>query len=302
MKMRYPNTGLEVFCRLVGKSRQAYYLHQHAYTKREREQRLVIEMVLFIREELPMLGSKKLLYLLSPSFEASNIKIGRDKFLNLLRDNGLLIRRRKRSILTTKSNNEIIPFVNLAKDLNISGINQLWVSDITYIPVGSSFSFLSLITDAYSRKIVGFCLHPTLHTDGCIIALKMALSTSSTNIDGLIHHSDRGIQYCSNLYTNLLKSNKIKISMSDRASPQQNAIAERVNGILKQEFGMSKTYNSHQSALESAQNAVKKYNEIRPHASCDYLTPAEAHLTTSKFKKRWKDYTKKKFGVKQFQG
>ncbi|MCJ8292447.1 MAG: IS3 family transposase [Crocinitomicaceae bacterium] len=146
------------------------------------------------------------------------------------------------------------------------------MSDITYIQTQDGFSFLIIITDAYSRKIIGFSTDKTLHTEGCLKALKTALmQANQVSTKNLIHHSDRGIQYCSYVYIELLKTHNIQISMSDKGSPQQNAIAERVNGILKHEFGLKKTFVSHQAVFKAVAEAIRKYNKIRPHSSCDYL-------------------------------
>ena len=168
----------------------------------------------------------------------------------------------------------------------------MWVSDITYITLEESFAYLSLITDAYSRKIVGFYLAETLEAIGCINALQMAIDGCS-DCRSLIHHSDRGIQYCSLNYVDLLKRNHIKISMTEKGDPLENAIAERVNGILKEEL-LQQKYPDFETAQQCVAKAIIIYNALRPHSSCDMLTPQIAHLQTGKLKRHWKNYYKKK--------
>jgi putative transposase len=160
------------------------------------------------------------------------------------------------------------------------------VSDITYISLKEKFCYLSIVTDAYSHKIIGYNLHPTLHSNGPINALLMA-AKSKRGI-ALIHHSDRGSQYCCAEYVKMLEHYDIKISMTEKGDPYENAIAERVNGILKEEFLLNKTFSSFSEAAQSVNNAIDKYNHIRPHESCDNLTPVQAHDQNGYLRKRWK--------------
>lgn len=237
---------------------------------------------------MPRLGTRKLYYILTETLEKHGIRIGRDKFFDLLERYGLLVRRRKRKrIYTTDSNHRFNRYPNLVKEAEPNAANQIWVNDITYISLRGGFAYLSLVTDGYSRKIVGYCLYPTLQRQGPINALRMALG-GSEGINGLIHHSDRGIQYCCDDYTALLKSSNIQISMTERGDPYENAIAERVNGILKGEFGLDKIFLNFDEALKAVAQAVDTYNTLRPHASCDYLTPEMAHQKQGIIKKRWK--------------
>ena len=159
--------------------------------------------------------------------------------------------------------------------MRINHINQIWVSDITYIHLNNDFLYLSLVTDAYSKKIIGYSLFPTLETKGPLKALKMAIGQKGKS--HTTHHSDRGIQYCSKEYVNTLNDNFIRISMTDKGDPYQNAIAERVNGILKGELGCDKVFNSVNQAYEHISNAIEKYNCLRPHMSCKLLTPNQKH-------------------------
>lgn len=198
MKAKNPEMALEVLCRLVGRSRQAYYQKRHKHEKTTREHRLIIEMVEIIRKDLPQVGGRKLFFLLEPSFHASSIQIGRDRFFNVLRQYNLLIRKRRKRITTSISPDDLRVYSNLIKKLVVDHPNQLWVSDITYIRTQGGFSFLSIVTDAYSRKIIGFSTDRTLHTVGCLKALKQDLTQANKpTLEELIHHSDRGIQYCS---------------------------------------------------------------------------------------------------------
>jgi transposase InsO family protein len=179
----------------------------------------------------------------------------------------------------------------------VNGPGQLWVSDITYLRIRDGFVYLSLITDAYSRKIVGFHLSQHLKAQSCIIALNKAINSWTATRQALVHHSDRGIQYCCDMYVSLLMEKGIKISMTQNGSPYENAMAERVNGILKDELGLDKTFASYADAVAPTHRAIDIYNRLRPHMSCGYLTPEQAHLKQGNLKKAWKS---KKATVKLF--
>jgi transposase InsO family protein len=254
------------------------------------EEVVILKMVEEVRAEMPRLGGKKLYFLLSTPLQAHSINIGRDRLFSLLGEYGLLVRRRKRrKPLTTNSDHPFFKYPNLIRELEVMRPNQLWVSDITYIPSGSGFCYLSLITDAYSRKIVGWCLWQNLKRDGTVQALNMALGdVDRSRAHRLIHHSDRGLQYCSHEYTDLLAMNGITISMTEKGDPYENAIAERVNGILKTEFGLGERFYSYEQAAEQVKSAIDIYNKRRPHASCNYLTPEQAHSLQGKLKSKWK--------------
>jgi transposase InsO family protein len=217
------------------------------------------------------------------------IIIGRDAFFDLLSECNLLVRKRKRrKPITTFSDHWMRKYPNLIEGFYPTAPNQLWVSDITYIIVGNGFAYLSLITDAYSRKIVGFYLSIDLSADGCIRALEMALDNNPV-LRRLIHHSDRGSQYCCSDYVKILNDNFIKISMTQNGDPRENAIAERVNGILKDEL-LEKSHLNYGEAVRNVSIAISIYNHQRPHGCIDYLTPAKAHFRSGKEKKRWKNY------------
>jgi transposase InsO family protein len=174
----------------------------------------------------------------------------------------------------------------------IEAPEQLWVADMTYISIGYDFNYLSLITDAYSKRIMGYYLHPYLNNEGCIEALKMALGNRS-NTSQLVHHSDRGVQYCSYTYVSMLRDNKITISMTNSGEGYENQIAERINGILKTEFKLCQVFKSRAEALHAVKISINAYNNLRPHMSCNLLTPIEAHFTTEPLIKRWKNCRKK---------
>ena len=221
----------------------------------------------------------------------NGIKIGRDKLFTILRNHKLPIDRKRGNPKTTQSNHWFRRYPNLIKKLEIAQSEQLWVADITYISVGYDFNYLSLITDAYSKKIMGYCLHPYLSNDGCIEALKMALSNRILPTS-LIHHSDRGVQYCSYDYVFLLKEHSISISMTESGEGYDNQIAERINGILKTAFNLHQIYKSRTDALLAVKRSINAYNNFRPHMSCDFLTPVEADTTDQMLVKRWKNSRK----------
>lgn len=220
---------------------------------------------------------------------AHSFQIGRDAMFDLLAERGLLVTKRKRrGPITTLSKHRFKKYPNIIRDFIPIAPNQLWVSDITYIRLVDGFAYLSLITDAYSRKIVGFYLSKDLSAQGSLRALKMALA-NNPNIVGLIHHSDRGVQYCCDAYVKLLQDNNVKISMTEKGDPLENAIAERVNGILKQEL-LEEVFQSFEAAQKEVAIACSTYNHLRPHGSINNLKPADAHLQTGEINKRWKNY------------
>ena len=236
-------------------------------------------------------GTRKLLVMMQAFARGHKIDMGRDRLFTLLRERNLLVRKRKTRARTTFSKHMFRKYKNLIRGFTPQAPNQLWVSDITYIGTVDGFAYLSLVTDAYSRKIMGYCLSQTLEAAGSIQALQMALSDITAK--GLIHHSDRGVQYCCNEYVQILKTNGIKISMSENGDPLENAIAERVNGILKVEL-LNDDYVHFNAAVASVEKSVMIYNKIRLHSSCDMLTPEMAHQRAGPLKKHWKNYYKKK--------
>lgn len=252
----------------------------------------IVQQVTKIREQLPGVGTGKLHHLLTDFLAEQQIKLGRDKLYDLLREHHLLRTKRRRRVRTTNSQHPFYKYANLTQELSISCPNQLWVSDMTYIRTGNDFSYLSLITDAYSHKIVGWALDTTLQTKGTLAALQMAVKNLQKGKERLIHHSDRGIQYCSKEYIQLLCSHNIQISMTNQGDPGENALAERINRTIKDEFNC-RAFLSFDLAKAAITKSILAYNQLRPHASCDYLTPNQAHQQQGPLKKRWHKYERK---------
>jgi len=280
-------------CALFGKTRHALYDHQWRRSREIFTDDIILKCVKDLREQLPRLGTRKLLYKIEPLLQAHGIKVGRDYLFDLLGRHRLLIRQRKRKIITTDSRHWMHKYDNLIKDLDCHRPEQIWVSDITYIRMGNQWGYLSLITDAYSRKIMGYCLRTDMLAAGPIEALKMAINNRRYKDQPLIHHSDRGSQYCSENYVQVLKGNNISISMTQNGDPYENALAERMNGILKTEFNLYGSQYGFEQTYQMVKESIAAYNSLRPHSSCDYLTPDQAHQLKGSMKKRWKSYPKK---------
>ena len=255
-----------------GLKRDAYYKFKDRADKRLKLEQQVLNIVKRRRKSLPREGVRKLVKSLDDEFTKANLKVGRDTLFNVLRKHQMLTLRKKYSARTTNSYHRFYKYNNIIKDIEVIRPNQVWVSDITYIRTVKGFCYLALITDMHSRKIVGYDLSDSLELNGCVRALNKAIYQAK-NIKQLIHHSDRGIQYCSNVYTQILKRNKIGISMTEENHCYENAMAERVNGILKDEFYLDQTFMSVAHAKRATKNAINLYNEIRLHLSLDYKTP-----------------------------
>ncbi len=280
---------------MFGKTRQAYYKKDNDIIKELANYELIVTLVKNERIKQGRLGGRKLFYKIMKQLPGAH-HIGRDKFFVLLRDNNLLVRKRKTRVITTDSYHWLHKYPNLIKDIVPTHPNMLWVSDITYIRVGDEFMYLFLITDAYSRKIIGWKLADTMEAENGLKALYMAMSQIQVQCEGLIHHSDRGLQYCSSKYVNYLQKNEIRISMTENGDPRENAIAERVNGILKTEWLYDMELKTATQAQEVLYSIINIYNSERPHMSIEMLTPEQAHLRTGELKRLWKTYTKKKKG------
>jgi putative transposase len=287
MKQYYPRVGLGQLCGLFGKTRQAYYDHSSQLSSRNMGKAIVLDMVQRTRQQLPKVGMIKLYNMLSEHIDNHGISMGRQRFCQLLRDNELQIKKRRTYARTTNSDHRFKKWPDLAAGAPPRATGELWVSDITYLTIKAGFIYLSVVTDAYSRKIVGYHLSQNLKSHSCIIALNKAIS-SIPNPVGLTHHSDRGIQYCCDEYVTRLQSSNIRISMTQSGSPYDNAIAERVNGILKNELGLNAVFENYSAAVGPTHKAIDLYNNIRPHMSCGYLTPAVAHQSNQELKKMWK--------------
>jgi len=255
-----------------GLKRNAYYKHKNRADKRLNLEQQIINIVGKKRKSLPREGVRKLIKSLDNEFTKANLKVGRDTLFNVLRKHNMLTLRKKTSARTTNSYHRFYKYKNIIKNMKVTRPNQVWVSDITYIRTVKGFCYLALITDMYSRKIVGYDISDSLELNGCVRAIKKAIYQAN-DIKQLIHHSDRGIQYCSNVYTQILKRKKIDISMTEENHCYENAMAERVNGILKDEFYLDQTFDNLAHAKRAAKSAINLYNEVRLHLSLDYKTP-----------------------------
>jgi transposase InsO family protein len=254
----------------------------------------VVQYVLGIREKDPKIGADKLWRMYLSHF-AEEFRVGRDAFRSILHERGLNLRHRTRATRTTDSRHNLPTYPNLVKSVIPLRPNQIWVSDITYIeiedptsPQGYTFVFLTIIMDAYSKRILGWCVAPTLEAAYSIKALEMAVKTLPEGFsDTLIHHSDRGTQYASTAYINVLKANNIVPSMTENGNPKDNAMAERINSTVKNELLHGKTFSSLRQVVEALRIAVKFYNSERPHSSIDWHTPDEAHQMQGEMKRHW---------------
>jgi len=266
-------------CKVCKMSRQNFYAAKHAREKLEVEEEIILEKVREKRNLLPRLGGRKLHKMLPSSLQEKGISIGRDRLFALLRKHQMLVPPLKAKGTKTTKYNKYLPVAkNLIQDLKVEKPNQVWVSDITYLHVQDGFAYLALITDVRSRKIVGWSLSGRLDTTNCLQALKMALKVLRPG-DCPIHHSDRGVQYASHEYADALKKAGIQQSMTEERHCYENAKAERVNGILKQEFSLDVTFTSFHQCLAAVAQSIELYNTFRPHTALNGLTPAEVFGT-----------------------
>lgn len=279
---------MDSICRLLGYTPQAYHKHQKKQLQKQVNEDLLLQQIHLIRTQQPRCGGRKLLVMLQPFMQQHNIVMGRDNFFDLLHKNKLLVRKTKRNIYTTNSKHHFRRYPNMAKDFVPMKAHELWVSDITYIPLKNRFAYLFLITDAYSRKIVGHYVSDDMKVSSAVVALKKALAQKPMETI-VIHHSDRGIQYCSTEYVNLLQQHSAIISMTQSGDPLENAIAERVNGILKTEL-ISSYYEDIHHASTHISRCITVYNFKRRHSSLNWQIPAEVHLQKGPQIRRWKNY------------
>ncbi|MDW3190959.1 MAG: IS3 family transposase [Cytophagales bacterium] len=268
-------------CQLFGVTRQSYYQYYWQQETTSFEEELIIREVLRIRQVHRRMGGGKLYELLEPFMLEHQIKMGRDALFNVLATHNLLVKRRKRRVYTTQSFHWLRKYPNHIRGFIPRASNQLWVSDITYWKTDAGYLYISLITDAYSRKIVGYQVAEILESIETLHALKMALENTKGPIGRLIHHSDRGIQYCSSVYVSLLKKHGIIISMTENGDPLENAIAERVNGIIKNEYLDGYEVNTLHVAKQLLDRVIEVYNDERPHMSLGNLTPNQVHENPS---------------------
>ena len=296
MKNYFSHIGLAKLCGWFGISRQAYYKNRKKATVVIQKESLILEEVRKIRANHKRMGTRKLYGKLQAFMSEHQIKIGRDGLFNLLSTNNMLVRKRKRRVRTTQSFHWLRKYPNLIRNFVPTAPNQLWVSDITYWKIENAYVYISFITDAYSHKIVGYHAAKTLESIETQEALKMALLDLLESPEShfqLIHHSDRGVQYCSHKYVKLLTKNNIKISMTENGDPLENAIAERINGIIKGEYLQEYSVKDLKDAKKRLSWAVNLYNEDRPHNSISNLYPNQVHQKNLKTKRLWKNYYKK---------
>ena len=263
-------------CRRTGMSRQNYYAVRRERHRQQIDEELVVELVKAERCIQPRIGGRKLLFMIQDELNEAGVSIGRDRFFELLESRDLLVVRKRVWPKTTNSRHNLPIFRNLLKDREVTGSNQAWVSDLTYIRTEEGFMYASLITDKYSRKIVGYYIGDSLESIGCQKALKMAIEQLPADRYP-IHHSDRGCQYCCHEYVEMLNGRGLSISMTEENHCYENAMAERVNGILKQEYELDATFGTKEQARRSFMQAVELYNNRRPHLNLDYRTPGEVH-------------------------
>lgn len=290
----YPVTSL---CGLLGVSTQAYYKHGDSQMRKLAQEAFVVEYIRHIRRKDRGIGGGKLWQMYHREFGREH-SVGYNRFYDIIEKYDLKVRKKKRRAKTTDSSHDLPLYPNLVRELIPVRPNQLWVSDITYMVVyldaqtgDYDFCYLSLVTDYYTKEIIGWCVGETLEARFAIKALKMALGRIDKSlVHGLIHHSDRGVQYASYAYTDILRANGIRISMTECGDPKENAVAERVNGIIKNELLMGMSFSSIDEVRKALRTAIDFYNNERPHMSLDWKTPAQAALCTGELEKKWMSY------------
>lgn len=287
-------------CKLLGVSTQAYYKHGDTDLRRLAEESFCVEYIKRVRQKDRGIGGGKLWQMYRNDFGEAH-SVGYNRFYDIIEKYNLKVRKRRRRAKTTDSDHDLPLYPNLVRELIPLRPNQLWVSDITYMIIYRNaltgeydFCYLSLVTDYYTKEIIGWCVGETLEAKFAIKALKMAMKRlgGKPALD-LIHHSDRGVQYASFAYTDILKANNIKISMTESGDPKDNAVAERVNGIIKNELLMGMSFFSINEVRKALKVAIDFYNNERPHMSLDWKTPAEAALCNGELKKKWNSYREK---------
>lgn len=279
---------------MFGLDRQIFYRDLKRQKIKSNKAFEIVQLVIDQRKILPRIGARKLYYILYNKLQSYNI--GRDKFFEILRANHMMIVAKRAYHVTTNSHHRFRKHNNLIKDFIATGPEQVWVSDITYIGTRKKPFYLSLITDVYSKSIVGFNVANSLNTNGCLSALKQAIIGRKYKND-MIHHSDRGVQYCSNEYQKVLQKNNISCSMTQDSDPYENAIAERMNGILKQEFNIDKHDLDLKQTKKVINEAIMLYNNLRPHWTNFFLTPNQMHQTRER---KYRVYKKENSSKQEF--
>lgn len=273
-------------------SRQSYYKYKKKIDGISEIENKVLSEVLKLRSDHPKMGGRKLYHMLKPMLKNLSINIGRDKFYDILSKYNLLIKRRIRKVRTTYSDHWYRKYPNIIKEIEVVRPDEIWVSDITYWRIGGVFIYVALVTDSYSRKIVGYSVSEQMRTIDILPSLKMALNDAIRPLKDLIHHSDRGCQYCSKEYVGVLESRGVQISMTESGDPLDNPLAERMNGILKIEYLKNVQVRNISEAKHVLSKSVHLYNNSRPHLSCGLHTPSEVYEGKYLAEKVWKNYYK----------
>lgn len=281
--MRKKDYSLRTACRYFEKSRQGYYDRTHRASQEDQVTRDILSRVKTIRAKVPGCGTRKLQHLL----HQEGILIGRDRLFGILREARLFIRKKPRYRTTTDSGHGLPRYENVIKDLQVSHAEEVFVSDITYINTEEGCGYLSIVADSYSKKIMGYDVSRSLQKSLVLHALVGAIRNRAYNWS-LVHHSDQGSQYCSRVYINALKLSDMTISMSGKGKAWENAVAERIMGILKHEYGLDRTFKTFEEACRAIEAAIESYNKFRPHLSCGYLTPEQAHAKGTGLRVVWK--------------
>lgn len=290
LKMLHPSYSQQELCRSLGVSRQAHHKSSARTVRTVMGREALVPLIREIRKSQPRVGGRKLYKMLEGKVQAMGLPLGRDRFFELLREEGLLLRRRRRRVRTTMSKHGMAVYPDLLKGARIERPGQAMVSDITYWAVPEGFYYVFLVTDVCSHKIIGHCLAQSMDGAHALRALHMALKGSRHALQGQIHHSDRGSQYCYARYVNRLRSHGMRISMTQSGDPRDNAVAERLNGILKNELMEGLAPANFTQGMEMLEEAVRIYNEERLHMSIDLQVPAKAHDLDHRLPRRWKSY------------
>lgn len=273
-------------CRHLGISKQAYYKVRKSREEQKEKEEHIIRKILSVRQEQPRIGTRKLHYILK-----SDLGIGRDKLFEILRKEQMLITKRRKYVKTTNSRHWMRTYADSSKQVELKEPEQLWVADITYLSTREESIYLHLVSDAYSKQIMGHAVSRDLKAESTLRALQMALKRRMYQEKELLHHSDRGLQYCSRLYVDELRKSNCQISMTQDGSPYDNAVAERINGILKDEFYCDEKFDSFEQAKNHVAQSIMIYNTKRPHLSCSMLTPKQMHQQHTLTVKKWNNKT-----------
>jgi putative transposase len=261
-------------------SRQNYYKSRELRRRKQINESFILDLVRNERALQPQLGCRKLIELIRPELSKAGLRIGRDRFFEIMSAQELLIKRRKRTVTTTNSRHRFKVYGNLLRDFEITRAHQVLVSDITYIRTDEGFVYLSLVMDAYSRKIVGYDSSDSLESEGCLRSIHQAIRQLPSGHEA-IHHSDRGSQYCCHAHVDKLCGAGLRISMTEDNHCYENAQAERLNGILKQEYMLGETFMEKSDAYLAVREAVELYNTRRPHQALGYKIPSMVHLAAA---------------------